>query len=501
MEQGRYYTWLVVILVIALFAGFITFQTGTPAISLPGIATLGPYSFPVHQGLDLQGGRALLLEADVPVTQTVTASDMESVRGIIERRVNAFGLSESTVQIQGDRRLLVELPGASGSSTTTSAITRTAFLEWIDVGGSGPLLEGTVVRTDLSLGGGVVPVEATPVVTATTTATANPTAVVTATTTAATPGPTPAATQPVTDTGPVYHTVVSGKDLDPNGIRIGYNAARVPQVQFQLVSDASARFGEFTARNNETTLGYRYYMCIVLDKKVLSCPSIRSAIPDGQGVIELGQGATVQEAEALAINLRYGALRVPLKVVQDRVVGPTLGEDSLRKSIVAGVIGMLAVVTFMLLYYRLPGFLATLALLLYATVTIALYKLIPVTLTLPGIAGFVLSVGVAVDANVLIFERMKEELRGGRRLDLAVEAGFARAWPSIRDSNISTLITCAILWVFGNAYGASIVKGFAATLALGVMVSLFTAITVTRTFLHTVLDRMDFGTRHWWFGI
>lgn len=494
MEQGRYYTWLVVILAIALFAGFVTFQTGTPAFAIPGVVTLGPYSFPVHQGLDLQGGRALLLEADVPVTQTVTASDMESVRGIIERRVNAFGLSESTVQIQGDRRLLVELPGAGGSSTTTSAITRTAFLEWIDVGAAGPLLEGTVVRTDLSMGGGVVPAEAAA------TATAGPTAVVTATTTAvATPGPTP--TEPVTDTGQVYHTVVSGKDLDPGGIRIGYAAAGVPQVQFQLVSEAAARFGEFTARNNETALGYRYYMCIVLDKKVLSCPSIRSAIPDGQGVIELGQGATVQEAEALAVNLRYGALRVPLKVVQDRVVGPTLGEDSLRKSIVAGVIGMLAVVIFMLLYYRLPGFLATLALLLYATVTIALYKLIPVTLTLPGIAGFVLSVGVAVDANVLIFERMKEELRGGRRLDLAVEAGFARAWPSIRDSNISTLITCAILWVFGNAYGASIVKGFAATLALGVMVSLFTAITVTRTFLHVVLDRMDFGTRHWWFGI
>ena len=485
MEQGRYYTWLVVILVVALLAGFITFQAGTSAISIPGVATLGPY--PIRQGLDLQGGRALLLEADVPITQTVEASDMESVRGVIERRVNAFGLSESTVQIQGDRRLLVELPGAGGSSSSTSAITQTAFLEWIDVGAEGPLLEGTVVRTDLSLGGGVVPVEAT--------------AAVTATTTAATPGPTPTATEPVTDTGQVYHTVVSGKDLDPGAIRIGSTSAGVPQVQFQLVSDAAARFGEFTARNNETSLGYRYYMCIVLDKKVLSCPSIRSAIPDGQGVIELGQGATVQEAQELAVNLRYGALRVPLKVVQDRVVGPTLGEDSLRKSIVAGVIGMLAVITFMLLYYRLPGFLATLALLLYATVTIALFKLIPVTLTLPGIAGFVLSVGVAVDANILIFERMKEELRGGRRLDLAVEAGFARAWPSIRDSNISTLITCVILWVFGNAYGASIVKGFAATLALGVVVSLFTAITVTRTLLHVVLDRMDFGTRHWWFGI
>jgi preprotein translocase subunit SecD len=161
---------------------------------------------------------------------------------------------------------------------------------------------------------------------------------------------------------------------------------------------------------------------------------------------------------------------------------------------------MLTVVVFMLLYYRLPGALADVALLIYAAVVFALYKLIPVTLTLPGFAGFILSVGMAVDANILIFERMKEELRAGRRLEMAVDAGFARAWPSIRDSNISTLITCVILFWFGANYGASIVKGFALTLGIGVLVSMFTAIMVTRTFLRLTMN-MDLTRNHWWFGV
>ena len=199
--------------------------------------------------------------------------------------------------------------------------------------------------------------------------------------------------------------------------------------------------------------------------------------------------------------MRYGALPVPLRVAESRAVGPTLGQDSVRKSINAGVIGLLVVIVFMLLYYRLPGVLADFALIIYALLVFALFKLIPVTLTLPGIAGFVLSVGMAVDANILIFERMKEELRGGRALRSAIDIGFARAWPSIRDSNASTLITCVILFWFGSNFGASIVKGFALTLAIGVLVSLFTAITVTRTFLHLVMNNMDLSRNRWWFGV
>jgi preprotein translocase subunit SecD len=192
---------------------------------------------------------------------------------------------------------------------------------------------------------------------------------------------------------------------------------------------------------------------------------------------------------------------VPLKISQSQAVGATLGQDSIRRSVTAGIIGLLMVIIFMIIYYRLPGFVASLALLLYAATTYCLFKLIPVTLTLPGIAGFVLSIGVAVDANILIFSRMREELKAGRTLRQAIDLGWSRAWPSIRDSNISTLITCIILFWFGSAYGASIVKGFALTLALGVMVSLFTAIFVTRTLLHTVIDNLEFTKHPGWFAV
>jgi len=190
-----------------------------------------------------------------------------------------------------------------------------------------------------------------------------------------------------------------------------------------------------------------------------------------------------------------------LKVTQSKTIGPSLGQDSLQKSLLAGVIGLSMVLIFMAAFYRLPGLLADLALLLYVVFAVALFKIIPITLTLPGIAGFILSIGVAVDANILIFERMKEELRAGRGLHDAIDQGWRRAWSSIRDSNISTLITCAILFWFGSLYGASIVTGFAVTLALGVGLSLFTAITITRSFLHLVLDNIKLADHRPWFGV
>ncbi len=221
-----------------------------------------------------------------------------------------------------------------------------------------------------------------------------------------------------------------------------------------------------------------------MDKQIISCPSIQTAIPDGSGRIT-GR-FPLEEARSIAIQLKYGALPVPLKVVESRTVGPTLGQDSIQKSVQAGTIGLAVVLLFMLTYYRLPGALADLALILYALLNFACYKLIPVTLTLPAIAGFLLSIGMAVDANILVFERMKEELRRGQDLTRAAEAGFSRAWSSIRDSNLSSLITCVILYWFGSNFGASIVKGFAITLALGMLINLFTAITVTRTFVRFV---------------
>jgi len=205
----------------------------------------------------------------------------------------------------------------------------------------------------------------------------------------------------------------------------------------------------------------------------------------------------------MVLQLRYGALPVPLKVVDTRTVGPTLGRESVEKSVRAGTIGLVIVLLFMLIYYRMPGFLADLALVLYALVTLALFKLIPVTLTLPGIAGFLLSVGMAVDANILIFERMREELRQGRTLQRSIDSGFRRAWTSILDSNISTWITCAILWFFGSSFGASMVKGFAVTLAIGVIVSMFTAVTVTRTFVRAAFAISGEGLRQkkWLLGV
>jgi preprotein translocase subunit SecD len=191
------------------------------------------------------------------------------------------------------------------------------------------------------------------------------------------------------------------------------------------------------------------------------------------------------------LQLRYGALPVPLKVVESRVVGPSLGQDSLNRSLVAGAIGMAIVVAFMLLYYRLPGLVAVLAIATYALITLALFKLIPVTLSLAGIAGFLLSTGSALDANILIFERLKEELRGGRSLRSALDPAWRRAWPSIRDSNIAIFIICAILYWFGSAFGASIVQGFAVTLLVGVLISLFTALFVTRTFLSVIVNGLQ----------
>ncbi|MDM8529466.1 protein translocase subunit SecF, partial [Anaerolineales bacterium HSG24] len=216
-------------------------------------------------------------------------------------------------------------------------------------------------------------------------------------------------------------------------------------------------------------------------KIVLSCPVIRARI-DSNGTITLGND-DLASAQALAIQLRYGSLPVSFEVIENRTVGPTLGQDSVNRSVRAGAVGLLVVLLFMVVYYRLPGVVAGLALVLYGLMNFGLYKLIPVTLTLPAVTGFILSVGMAVDANILVFERMKEELRAGRTMKRSMELGFVRAWPSIRDSAISTLITCAILFWFGSNFGASIVKGFAITLALGVITNIFTAVTVTRALL------------------
>jgi preprotein translocase subunit SecD len=434
----------------------------------------------IRQGLDLQGGTQVLLEADVPPGTEIEASKMEVAKQIVENRVNALGLTEPLVQQQGDNRIVVEMPAVSNPQQAIDTLKETGLLEFVDVG-TADVQPGELVRTDCLDPTRVDCGNPTGIV---------PTAVPTTAPATADPAATAAPTQPA-PSGPIYHTVMTGVAIESVQVRTD-SLGRVV-IDFELTPEGASIFAAHTSTH------INQFLAIVLDKTVLSAPRIDGAITGGTGTIT--GNFTTETANQLALQLRYGSLPVPLKVVQSRVVGPSLGQDSVQKSTLAAIIGIAVVAAFMILYYRLPGVIAIVALAIYGVLTFALFILIPVTLTLPGIAGFVLSVGVAVDANILIFERMKEELRAGRTLQGAVDAGFRRAWLSIRDSNISTLITCAILFWFGNTFGASIVKGFALTLALGVGVSLFTAILVTRTILHLVLDRVDLAARRSWFGI
>ena len=492
--RERNYMFLVGIIFLALIAGWIDLPDN------PGLH-IGPISkdIKVHEGLDLQGGLQVLLQADVPDCATVSSDSMDAAKSIVENRINGLGVVEPLVQRSGACRIIVQLPGISNPDEAIKTFGGTGLLEFIDAGDT-PLTEGALVQTT-GLSTVVVPGQPTPTpAPATPTAVPSPTAVVTSTagvtTTAGVTSTTPiTSTTPVTPT--IYRTIMTGKDLQSASVAF-QSTTNQPYIQFTLTTEGAKIFGDFTSKN------VGKYLAITLDKRVISSPVIKSAITGGSGIIE-GQ-FTLDQANNLVVQLKYGALPIPLKVVQSNSIGPTLGRDSVNRSLVAGAIGLIIVVLFMLLYYRLPGLLADMALTIYALIVFAIYKFgVPgifpyVTLTLPGIAGFILSVGMAVDANILIFERMKEELRAGRTLLLAIEAGFQRAWPSIRDSNISTLITCAILLWFGASFGASIVAGFALTLAIGVLISLFTAVTVTRTFLRLTMD-MSVTENHWWFGV
>jgi preprotein translocase subunit SecD len=288
---------------------------------------------------------------------------------------------------------------------------------------------------------------------------------------------------------------ITGAYLDRSAIFVRPNAAGLPSLVFGLNDEGARLLGQATSRLSNPPQPMAFF----LDGKPIPgsdgrtiAPLVQSQIRDSGEITGLNAG----EARTLATLLRTGAFPVPLRVVQQEDVDATLGDAAVIKSVEAGLVAILVVMAFMVLYYRLPGVLASLALVVYVALTLAVFKLAPVTITAAGMAAFVLSVGMAVDANILIFERMKEELRIGRSLVGAIDAGFSRAWTSIRDANVSTLITCIILYWFGDQFGASLVKGFALTLALGVLVSMFSAITVTRTFLHTLV-----GTnvmRHLW---
>ncbi len=468
-------TWLVVILLLVIFSLWVDLS---PRLTIPN--PLNPSvgivdrAVPIQLGLDLRGGLQALLEADLPATTTVTSADLENAKNILQNRANALGVSEIVMQTAGNRRIVAEFPGVTNPEEVVTALKKTALLEFVDMGTT-PTAEGVTIQTDFGQDNATQP--APP-------ATSTPDA------SQATPAPTATGTADAT-TPTVYHTVMTGTALQTASVT--QSTTGQYEISFVMQPDATDLFSQYTSSH------VNQYLAIVLDKQVISTPIIKNAITDGRGVIQ--GNFTQQSAQTLAIQLRSGALPIPIKVVESRTVGPTLGEESVRKSVLAGIIGLSVVVLFMGLYYRLPGIIADLALICYALFTLMLFKLIPVVLTLPGIAGFILSVGMAVDANVLIFERLKEELRAGRNLRNAIDQAWSRAWPSIRDSNTSTLITCLILFLFGSTFGASIVKGFSVTLALGVGVSLFTAIIVTRTFLHVVLDEFKISEHPSWFGL
>jgi preprotein translocase subunit SecD len=376
-------------------------------------------------GLDLQGGTHLVLQGDMSrVPETDRESAIKGVQQVIERRINAYGVAEPIVQVRGNDRVIVELPGVKDTEEAKRLIGKTAQLDFREIGPDG---EWKV-------------------------ATAN--------------GP----------EGP--ETPLTGKYFKK--AEVGFEPrSNVPIILFEFNDDGARMFADVSTRLVGRPLG------IFLDGQELTAPVVREPITGGRG--QITGRFTLPEARTLVIQFNAGALPVPVSIEQERTVDATLGSDSIRKSMIAGQVALVVVALFMVLYYRLPGALAGVALLVYTLVVLAIFKLVPVTLTLAGIAAFILSVGMAVDANILIFERMREELRTGRPLGSAIDAGFGRAWTSIRDSNISTLMTCGILYLFGQNFGASLIMGFALTLGLGVVVSMFSAIFVTRTLLHAII--------------
>lgn len=392
-------------------------------------------------GLDLAGGVHLLLQADMSkVAPGDQANALQGVILVIQRRINALGVTEPLVQAQGQDHVIVELPGVKDVNQAISLIGQTAQLDFREQ------------VTDKS-------------------------------------GNTQWVVAQATGSDGKQHDL-TGQYFQRADVASDPTTG-APMITFQFNGEGAKLFQQITQRDLGKPLG------IFLDNQLISAPIVQAVISNSG---QITGNFTLAEAKNLATELNAGALPVPVKVVDQQEVSATLGSGSLARSLVAGEIGFLVVVLFMVIYYRLPGLVASAALMIYLALTLAEFTLIPVTLTLAGIAGFVLSIGMAVDANILIFERMKEEMRSGKTLGAAIDAGFSRAWSSIRDSNISTLITCGILFWFGSTFGTSIVMGFALTLALGVVTSMFSAVTTTRTFLR-MLVIAGLSPASWLFGL
>jgi preprotein translocase subunit SecD len=411
-----------------------------------------PSKYAFKLGLDLSGGTQLVYKADVSKIDGAEVKDsMEALRDVIERRVNLFGVSEPVVQVEegGElgQRLIVELPGVTDVEQAVAQIGKTPVLEFKLLTASEAELEAFNKQLASS--------------TASTSAAATSTG-----------STTPSFDSIFSATG------LTGRFLSHSALQFDPNT-QAPIVSLEFNQEGKELFAKITRENTGKVLA------IILDGQPISTPVINEEIADGKAVIS--GGFTPQEAKELVRDLNYGSLPVPIELASTETIGPSLGQDAVASGLRAGVIGLSLVALFMILWYRLPGLLAAISLIVYMLINMALYKLIPVTLTAPGIAGFILSIGMSVDANILIFERMKEELRKGKPIMTAMQDGFGRAWTSIRDGNSSAIITAVVLFWFGT----SLIKGFALTLLIGTLVSMFTAITVTRFFLRAIVPAKD----------
>jgi len=376
-----------IIAIVAVFAFFVS-----------------PLAHSIRQGLDLQGGTHVVLEAEDTPEAAVNEDAMERVVKIMEKRVNELGLTEPIIQRQGERRIIVELPGIKDPDKAIQVIGKTAMLEFKDEDGN---------------------------------------------------------------------TALTGTDLQNAKEETDQQGQNLVSLEFS--SEGGQKFADLTTKN----VGRK--IAILLDGEVLTAPNVKEPILGGKAVITGSR--TLEEAHNLAILLRSGSLPVKVNIIETRTVGPTLGQDSKDKSVFAFTVGIAAVLIFMVLFYRLSGFIADISLMAYVIMLLFILKMLDATLTLPGVAGIILSVGMAVDANVLIFEHFKEEYRLGKTLRLSMDAGFKRAFTTIFDSNITTIIAAAVLFFFGTGT----IKGFAITLGLGVVLSMFTAITLTQYMLKLLI--------------
>ncbi len=423
---------------IALVAIFIDLPRNVPGLTwLP--SEVGGVEFRTVLGLDLQGGLRVTLEAQPQGDAEITDEDLVLARDIIERRVAGIGVSEPQVRTEtagdGSRRIVVEVPGVSDESQVRDLVGSTGQLQFID-----PL--GQTLTRDQDI-------------------------------------------RSLLETGTVRE-LFNGRQIQQGSVTPDVGQGNQIGVSFSLLAEGNAIWCEFTTANVNRPGP------IALDGRVITTPDIGSPICEGSTIITVGPPGPENELERTNLynTLRFGALPLSLTEIGFDDVDPTLGADFLVQALVAGGVGLLLVLVFMIAYYRLPGVLAAFALVFYTLVVYAIFRVIGVTLTLAGVAAFILSIGMAVDANILIFERMKEEIRAGKTLGPAIEAGFNRAWSSILDSNVSSLLVAG--WLYWQ--GTTVVRGFALVLIIGVLVSMFSAVTVTRTMLRYV-TRTSWGRR------